>query len=714
MHWKPLLRIILLPTLFFAADVRAQAHPETLVASTNTVEKLPVVIVTATRTQEDPFALPYATDLVNAPDFERKTPRTTIEALREIPSVMLQKTSHGQGSPFLRGFTGFRTLMLVDGVRLNNSTFRDGPNQYWSTVDALSLNRLEVVRGPGSVLYGSDAVGGTVNAVSTGRTGYGEGFDWDRRLFYRYSPAERSHIGRFEVSGQTDAVLGFHGGVSVKDFGDLEGGEEVGRQRRTGYDELDWDTKLEYFLTPGARLVYGHQTVNLDDAWRAHSTIYGYSWAGTTVGSDQRRLFDQGRDLDYLQFHAENLEGFVEEAHLNLSHHFQDEMEDRVRANGTRQTQTVDVHTLGLTAQCQSSTAIGRWIYGAEYYRDWVDTTFNGYDAAGNLTTVRVQGPVADDATYDLVGAYVEDQLPLAAERLKLILGGRYDFAQVDANRIRNPSTGQTFSLSDSWDSLVGNARLLYQLDREDHAAVYLGASQGFRAPNLADLTRWDAEWGEEIPTPGLAPESFLSLEVGGRLRYERFRAEAAYFHTLIEDLIVRVPTGATNPVGNIPIVSKENSGEGYIHGVELSGSVALHRDWTLWSNFTWMEGRVEAPLVVGGPSQTEPVSRIMPMTVNAGLRWQHPNGRWWAELAATFAALQDQLAPNDRLDTQRIPPGGTPGYDVYHLRAGWRPCPNASITVAMENLTDRDYRIHGSGVNESGRNFILAADLRF
>ena len=695
--------------LALIASATAQTNPP---GSVDLV-RLPTVLVTATRAEEDAHALPYATDLVDSTKLERQQPRTTIEALRAVPSVMLQKSAHGQGSPYLRGFTGFRTLMLVDGIRLNNSTFRDGPNQYWGTVDALSLERLEVVRGPGSVLYGSDAVGGTVNALSQGRTEYNDGFDWDRRVRYRYSSAEQSQIARAEVSGQWDREFGFHAGVSLKDFGNLQGGADVGRQPATGYDELDWDVKLDYFLAPDLRLVYGHQRVSLDDAWRTHSTIYGKSWAGTTVGTDQRRVFDQGRALDYLQLHAENLPGFVEEIHFSLSHHFQNELEDRVRGNGTRQVQTVDVRTLGLGLQLESPSSVGRWIYGAEYYRDWVDSSYRGYDAAGGLTTIRVQGPVADDATYDAVGAFVEDQVPLAGERLKLVLGGRYEFAQVDARRIRNPSSGATFSLADSWDNAVGSGRLLYHLDAEEHAALYVGASQGFRAPNLSDLTRWDADWGEEIPTPGVQPESFLALEGGAKFRYERFQFGATYFHTLIDDLIVRVPNGQTNPVGNIPIVAKENSGKGYIHGVELSGDVKLHRDWTWWGNFTWMAGRLETPLVVGGPKVTEPVSRLMPTTFNTGLRWEHAAGQWWAEFAATFAAQQDQLAANDRLDTQRIPPGGTPGYDVYHLRAGWRPCEHASLTVALENLADRDYRIHGSGLNEPGRNFIVTAEFQ-
>ena len=71
-------------------------------------------------------------------------------------------------------------------------------------------------------------------------------------------------------------------------------------------------------------------------------------------------------------------------------------------------------------------------------------------------------------------------------------------------------------------------------------------------------------------------------------------------------------------------------------------------------------------------------------------------------------------LASNDELDTRRIPPGGTPGYDVYHVRVGWNPCRYATPSAAVENLTDEDYRIHGSGANEPGRDLVLMADFRF
>ena len=679
--------------------------------ATNAVAELPPMFVTATRSEQDPFTLPYSVSEVSTVDLEHQMPRTMPEALREQPSIMLQKTGHGQSSPYLRGFTGFRTLMLIDGIRLNNSTYRDGPNQYWSTIDVYSLDRLEVVRGPSSVLYGSDAVGGTVNAISKGRRDYGQGFDWNGSALYRFSSAEDSHTTRPELSAQYDEKLGIHVGGSFKSFGELRGGSDVGRQPMTGYDEYDFDAKAEYFLAPNSRLVYGHQTVRMEDAWRTHSTIYGVLWEGTTRGSDLRRAFDQDRDLDYLQYHVEALEGFVEEVHFSLSRHYQGEAEDRVRSTGWREYQTVDVDTLGVSLQLESPSPVGRWVYGAEYYRDWVDSSYRAYDADGNLAAVRVQGPVADDATYDLVGVFVEDQLPLANERLMLTFGGRYNFAQVDANKIRDPSTGDTFSLEESWDEIIGSGRVLFNVDAEQHLAIFGGASQGFRAPNLSDLTRWDADWGLEIPSPNVQPETFLSLEAGARVQYERFQAEAVYFHTLFDDMIVRVPTGEMS--GSIPIVTKENSGEGYVHGVELSGSVKVHRDWTLWANYTWMRGELDRE-DLGGVTITEPVSRLMPATVNSGIRWRHPKGRVWTEFSATFAEEQDRLAANDKLDTQRIPVGGTPSYGVCHLRVGWNPSSSASVIAAVENLTNEDYRIHGSGVNEPGRNFVLSARVQF
>ena len=143
----------LLPFFIFATAVSA-------------ADPLPEVVITATRSESDLKKLPSVVRKLDKKQIDERLPRTFPEALRETPGVAIQKTANGQGSPFIRGFTGFRNLILVDGIRYNNSTFREGPNQYWALLDPLAMERIEVIPSQGSVLYGSDAVGGTVNTIS--------------------------------------------------------------------------------------------------------------------------------------------------------------------------------------------------------------------------------------------------------------------------------------------------------------------------------------------------------------------------------------------------------------------------------------------------------------------------------------------------------------------------------------------------------------------
>lgn len=677
--------------------------------------ELKPMVVTATGHPAAPVDLPQVIDVVDTADLARTLPRTTPEALRELPSVMLQKTSHGQASPYLRGFTGFRTLMLVDGIRLNNSTFRDGPNQYWGTIDGFALDRLEIVRGPSSVLYGSDAIGGTVNAFSRGRSQFGPLPDADARGFYRFASAEDSHIGRAELSGHFNEHLGVHAGFTLKEFGDLRAGDAVGVQSHTGYDEWDADARIQYLFTPNSRLVFGHQTVDQDDAWRAHSTIYGVRWEGTVPGTDLTRINDQFRNLDYLRYEVVQLGGFVERIQATVSYQVQDEDESRLRGDRRLEVQGTYVDTLGASVQLESPTSVGRWVYGVEYYRDWVDSAYERYASDGTLQLRRIQGPVADDSSYDLLGAYAQDQIPLYGDRIELIAGARYNLAAADVGQAADPATGLPLAFEDSWQSLVGSARALWHVEETRRWTVFGGVSQGFRAPNLSDLSRFDlADRGEiEVPVFDLEPEKFLSFEGGLRHHQGPLTAEVAYHHTLIRDLIVRYRNGETAPTGEA-VVMKKNSGDGFVHGVELSAWYRLADDWLLWGNFTWMEGTLETPTGPVGPLVTEPLSRLMPPTVNVGLRWEPRAGKYWAEFASTIAGTQDRLSSADERDLQRIPPGGTPGYEVFHLRAGWRPVERFTLSAVLENLTDTEYRIHGSGLNEAGLNFIIAADLRF
>ena len=158
------------------------------------------IVVTASRTAKSPHDEPSTVNIVTRNDLDERMIRTVPDALKYTPGIMVQKTAYGHGSPYIRGFTSFRNLFLIDGIRLNNSAFRSGPNQYWNTVDPFTISQMEIVKGPSSVLFGSDAVGGTVNVRTLSP------FDLTSepvggRMYYRYSSAENSNIGRFEGYG---------------------------------------------------------------------------------------------------------------------------------------------------------------------------------------------------------------------------------------------------------------------------------------------------------------------------------------------------------------------------------------------------------------------------------------------------------------------------------------------------------------------------------
>ncbi len=672
------------------------------------------VVVTALREEAEAFAAPYLVTTVDLDSFsQRRLYRTLPEALREEPGVMVQKTGHGQGSPYLRGFTGFRTLLLVDGVRVNNSVFRDGPNEYWALVDPYVLDRLEVVRGPSSVLFGSDAIGGTVNAITRRREQYGPGVDWDRTVFYRVSSAECSNVLRVETSGNVGEQFGWLAGGSLKDYGDLHAGGGTGRQERTAYEECGGDVKLEYFPSRDEAITFAHYALVQDGAWRTHTTVYGESWEGTTVGNELRRVLDHEHTLTYARYRRENLGGPIDAIDITLSHQYLSEEQYRIKADLTRDKQGFDVNTYGVGVQLESGSPIGYWTYGVEWYHDEVDSFLRKYRADGSLGSVSIQGPVADDASYDLLGAYVQDRIPLH-EQLDVILGARFTYARADAHSVQSPTTGERISITEDWCNVVSSARFSWFLDPEEHWNVFGGVSQGFRAPNLSDLTRFDTARSNEIetPSPDVEPEKYISYEIGAKVAYDRFAVAAAYYFTDIRDMIVRAPTGAI--INGDREVTKRNAGDGYVHGVECTAEYRLHPEWTVFGSFAWVYGEVDTYPTSDPVTRREPLTRLAPPTTQLGLRWDHPEERFWAEALWTIACDADNLSSGDKRDTQRIPRGGTPGYQTLDLRGGWRVNENLDLWAGIENVTNTNYRVHGSGLNAPGISFLMGAKWRF
>ena len=184
----------------------------------------------------------------------------------EEAGVFVQQTSYGGGSPIIRGLVGKQILILVDGVRLNNATFRFGPLQYLATIDVAAVERIEIVRGVGSVL-GSDALGGTINIITKKGPSLDQQVGAHVRFFSRYSTADQAVTGRAEVSGRSEKTR-YTAGLTFRDTGSVEGGGSAGKQAGTGYGEMGANFYLDYFLSDDKTLSFSYFNLDQEDVPR--------------------------------------------------------------------------------------------------------------------------------------------------------------------------------------------------------------------------------------------------------------------------------------------------------------------------------------------------------------------------------------------------------------------------------------------------------------
>ncbi len=633
-------------------------------------------------------------------------------AFQEVPGVMVQKTSHGQGSPYVRGFTGYHNLFLIDGIRLNHAAMRSGPNQYWNLVDGEGLGALELVKSQGSVLYGTDAVGGTVQALTLRPRYAEEGSLVGGRTHTRYGSGDGSLVQRVEGMASEAGEYGLLMGGTIKEFGDIDAAG-LGRLPKTGYGEWDVDGKFEYFLGESARLTAFHQQVHQDDVWRAHTTEFGRSWRGTEVGSERARILDQSRMLSYIQLAGEAENALFDRYTFSVSHQRHGEEQYRERADGRTDIQGFDLDSYGVWGQFDRDLDWTGLVYGFGYYQDRSDSFRDDFDADGSLRERQIQGPVGDDGVYHLADVFINSSTPLGG-RMTLDLGARYTYAEAAIGKVESPETGRQIPVGDDWGSVVGSGRISYRLDEADEWRLFGGVSQAFRAPNFSDLSRLDSNRSGEIetPSPGLDPEEFVTLELGVKARTERLGGGLSYFFTDVNDLILRTPTGRT--VDGMDEVTKSNVGDGYVHGVEMEMGYELGRGWSVFGGVSWQDSLVSTFATSEPEIGDWPQDRQMPLTGFGGLRIDGEGGKWWAEGLVMAAGAGDRLSPGDMRDRQRIPPEGTPSYWLATLRGGLRLGERVTISGAVQNIFDEEYRIHGSGQNEPGVNVVIGAEIKF
>ncbi len=640
------------------------------------------VVITANRFKSFQNKTPEAIDVVHNPTIQGFQLRTAPEALLLAPGVFVQKTNHGGGSPFIRGLTGNQTLLLYDGIRLNNATVRSGPNQYFNTIDVFSIGKMEVLRGSGSVQYGSDAIGGTIQALSQ-ELSFSQQSLWGADLMSRFVTQGMEQTANTALKYSNKRVA-FRANVTWRNFGDLIGGDTTGLQSPTGYRELDFDLKGKILLGDRSHLTTVYQRVHQRDVPVYHKVaLEDYAI---------NKMDPQKRELAYARLHQELDNSIFKSAVVTAS--FQQQEEGRLlQKNGAtlERTENDKVRTYGFSAETRTSSGeIWSANSGVEVYSDKVQSNRTDRDLATNTETAN-RGLYPDGATMTSIAAFSMHTLRL--DPWEITAGARFN---TFINKVTDSDLGTT-KLTPS--ALVGNMAVQRRINQSSN--VFASINTGFRAPNINDLGSLGiVDFRYETPNFDLKPEHSLQYQLGYKFRNRLLKAEVFLYRNELYDLIVRHRIEGDSIEG-YPVYQKKNVERGFVQGAEMAWDLTLDPHWKISGNATYTYGQ--------NKTSDEPARRIPPLfgrlATSYNLKKWNLNADW------LIAGKQDRLASGD-MDDNRIPQGGTPGWNVLNIHGSYS-FNYITIAVGLQNVFNEDYRYHGSGVNGYGRSGVVSVSAR-
>lgn len=651
------------------------------------------VQVTATRQARTVREVSGGVTVVSVEQLKAAAPQVAPDALKGQTGAWVQQTTPGQAAVFLRGLKGSEVLHLVDGMRLNNAFFRNAPSQYLALVDGQMLARAEVLRGPASSLYGSDAMGGVVQVLSA--MPRFDSADWTKRgrLLGRYSSAHDASLTRAEFAAGHEG-FGMGGGITYQDVGNRRAGDgrtlphSAWRSRAanlallaTPADDHEFSFSLQYLEQPRSprhdELVAG----------------FGQTEPASEVFSFEPndRLFLHGK------YRVADAIGFVDALEFNLA--WQEINDDRrTRDSGSREERRERNRSGLLGFTVKGSTMLGgghELVYGVERYADDVDSARTATDIDTGATR-SVSSRFPDGSSMDSLAVYVTDQYQ-ASDRLDINFGARYSSFDTVL-----PTADRGVGADIEVDDLTGNVGFNYEIS--PGVNLVANAGRGFRPPNIFDLGTLGPRPGNRFNTanPDLSPESVITTDLGIKMARDGFNAELFVWRARYRDKIVSVATGDTTDEGR-DVVRSENLNEVALHGLEAGFHYfGEHIEGFGTLTSTWGEER-------SPDGSTAAADRIPPTNGRLGLVWR-ASDTLTVEPFVMFARGQERLSARDIRDP-RINPAGTPGWVTANLRLGLQVSPTWRVKLNLMNIGDLSYREHGSGIDAAGFDAVLSVE---
>lgn len=694
-------------------------------------------VVAAARGSGTSADVPVKVSKISRKQVALQNPQTAADMLETSGDVFVQKSQQGGGSPMIRGFAANRLLYAVDGVRMNNAIFRSGNLQNVISLDPLAMEDAEVVFGPGSIMYGSDAVGG-VMSFQTLTPQFSES---DTALITgnavtRYSSANN------EKTAHADINIGlkkwaFVTSATYTDYDDLlmgtRGPDEYLRNEHVR--RIDGEDRVVPNDNPRTQIPSGYSQLNLMQKVRFRPNEnwdfeYGFHYSETSEFGRYDRLTERRNGqlraaewrygpqkwiMNNLNITHYGNNKLYDRMTVRLAHQlFEESRIDRVFDNPWRRTRVEEVDAYSANADFSKSLSKRNNLhYGVEAVHNVVRSTATRLNI--NSGEEQAAAPRYPRSNWGSYAVYVTNQFK-ASEKVTLHAGSRYNQYLLNS-QFSDAFYDFPFSQSSiNRGAITGSIGFTYQPG--ENTLITGNASTAFRAPNVDDAGKvFDSEPGAVvIPNPNLSAEYAYNVDLGiVKMLGSHIKLDVTGYYTWLENALVRrdYSVNGRDSImydGELSRVQAvQNAAQATVYGVQAGIDITLPANLTLHSKYNYQKGEEEMDNGDLSPSRhTAPWFGVTRLTYSIH------------KLDLQAYAMYSGEVPFENMPVTEIPktymyatnPNGnpySPGWYTLNFKAMYQAGNHLTVSAGVENITNQRYRPFASGIVAPGRNFIAS-----
>ena len=707
------------------------------------------VTVSANRWQQNQNEVPNDILAIKKSDIDFGNSQTSADLLANSGQVFMQKSQLGGGSPSLRGFAANAVLLVVDGIRLNNGIYRSGNLQNIINVDPFIIEKTEVVFGPGSVIYGSDALGGVVDfRTQNPKWQYEGGTRFQANALARYSSASKEKTTHFDLSLSQEKVA-YYGSISFTDLEDLRAGNRRSEkyegffernffaqrtengdqlisnddpqvQKFSGYNLLNVFQKIRWRTSERTEMTYSYFLSTTSDIPRYDRLSHPLSTTRDSLLNAEWYYGPQDWQMHALKFISYASNSLFDQVQLTTSfQNYEESRNDRRFGGEELRSQKEEVAIVTFNADFEKRQNKGVLYYG-------IDGFWNDIDSRAQLRNITTDVVSTTTSRYPNGGSKFYSGAAYASYKWnlskKFILNSGFRYSVV---RLTARNLDEDIAQVESENGTISNATLLERVNLTNQAITgSLGlvfnpglqtkisgiVSSGFRAPNVDDIGKFFEIDDEAIVVPNtdLKPEYSYNQEIGIEQHFnDQLKIKIVGYHSWLIDAIVRdeIDFNGAETLSfegdALALRSQVNAGRARIYGGSALLEVDLDKSWALSSSLSINEGRET--------ESQQPLRHATPVFGRSAIKYR--KGGFLSEFFIDYHAARsaDNIPDSEIIDKSYLyTDSGSPAWSTINLRLGYTASKNLSVESGLENILDQHYRTYSSGISAPGRNFYL------